>query len=113
MRSLLYTNNIMENNTLTVVTKQDMVDFINSQPDDKEVNFLENTYSDQCGCVMVHYAKSKGIDFDECGMQGWYNNRTETMVAAFEADVMHKDFEPDPKHRSRYTYKELKELVKG
>lgn len=53
---------------MSKVTKEDLVNFINRQPDDRPINFKENKSSDTCGCLMVHYAKSLGYDNFSCGI---------------------------------------------
>lgn len=49
------------------ITKQDFVDYINKQPDNREVNFSENDSSHSCGCLMVHYFKDLGFNNFRCG----------------------------------------------
>jgi hypothetical protein len=39
------------------VTKQEVIDFIKSQPDDREVDMQQSNSDYKCGCVMVHYAQ--------------------------------------------------------
>lgn len=88
---------------MIIVTEQDMVDFINTQPDDRKVDFDENKEWSTCGCLMVHYGKSKGLHFVSCSINGWLNNK-ENMVAKFENSLYYSHFIP---HR-KCTYGEIK-----
>lgn len=54
-----------------MITTREILDFINSQPDDRRVNMSHNSYNDSCRCVMVHYGKDiLGLSEFECG---WSN----------------------------------------
>lgn len=40
---------------VTKLTKQQVIDFINSQPDERPIDFTEPNYSPgDCGCLLVH-----------------------------------------------------------
>jgi hypothetical protein len=42
------------------ITKQQMIDFIMAQPDDRPINMRQNEFDvnkDDCGCLMVEFAK--------------------------------------------------------
>lgn len=53
------------------VTRQDMVDFIMAQPDEREVDFDQTRIRDECGCLMVQYGKANGFRFYRCGPASW------------------------------------------
>ena len=41
---------------MITVTKQEIIDFVFAQPDDRPVNMRESRINkEECGCVMVHY----------------------------------------------------------
>lgn len=46
---------------MTIIPFQELVDFIQSQPDDKEINMDESTTTDKCGCILVQFARAKHI----------------------------------------------------
>ncbi len=52
-------------NTMITLTKQQVIDFINSQPDDREVNMNQNDSEDSCGCLLIHLARQYYPDYKE------------------------------------------------
>jgi hypothetical protein len=42
---------------MKTITKQELIDYINSQPDDKRVDMRQCSVLGNCGCVMVQYSK--------------------------------------------------------
>lgn len=91
----------------------DLVDFINNQPDDKSVNFNELDSGDDCGCLLVHFAKSKNLNNFSCG----YGS-----IESYPFDItLAKPIEEDSKkvfklictgeYRKITSYKQLKEIV--
>jgi hypothetical protein len=66
---------------MITVTKQEMIDFINSQPDDRMVNFNEVHKESFCGCIMVQYGISKGFEFTDVSIRKWHNN--DEVIAKF------------------------------
>ncbi len=43
---------------MITLTKQQVIDFINSQPDDRKVEMENNVAQpDSCGCVMIHLGR--------------------------------------------------------
>lgn len=58
---------------MITVTKQEIVDFINGQPQSRPVDMRENFFDEPCGCVMVHYGKEM-LKFDKfgCGYKTWH-----------------------------------------
>jgi hypothetical protein len=48
--------------------KEDLLNYINSQPDDRPINFSQNNTNDSCGCLMVHYFKDLGYKNFSCGL---------------------------------------------
>ncbi len=90
------------------VTKQQMINYIFAQPDDRMVNFSENLTNQDCGCVMVHYGKDNDLKFNGCGFARWeYGGRC---IAAME-DCRFNQFQPS-EDRDEYTYSELKEFLR-
>jgi len=96
------------------ISKQQLLDFINNQPDDRQVNFSENSSRDSCGCLMVHMAKDLGYDNFTCGLNGVYStvNGNREQVLKFDNthsiifDMMFLSKSERPK-----TYKEVKVLI--
>lgn len=58
------------------ITEQQIIDYINSQPADKKVDMYEPTSSQECGCVMVHYAKDKIKEFADRPITCGFSNFT-------------------------------------
>jgi len=67
-----------------VVTKQEIVDYVFSQPREREVKMKENFSKEGCGCVMVQYGKERlGMKNFECGFASWnskYNEETKAEI---------------------------------
>ena len=78
---------------MVTVTRQDMVEFIQAQPDDRKVDFADAFKDDECGCVMVHYGREKGLDFNDCGINTWHSGGK--VSAKLETGVLFKDFRPE------------------
>jgi len=61
----------------TVVTRQQIIDFVNAQPDERPVDMRECINSEPfCGCVMIHYGREvlklfSSKDFFGCGVAQW------------------------------------------
>jgi len=61
---------------MTTVTRQQIIDFVRAQPNDRPVNMDENSNNETgCGCVMIHYGreilKLSQNDFEGCGCTVW------------------------------------------
>jgi len=52
---------------MTTIPFQELVDFIQSQPDDKEINMKQNMGCEDCGCILVQFARSKELPHISCG----------------------------------------------
>lgn len=42
---------------MRTVTKQELIDFVDAQPDDRPVDFNQFYSIEDCGCLMVHFGK--------------------------------------------------------
>lgn len=42
---------------MRIVTKQELIDFVDAQPDDRPVDFNQFYSIEDCGCLMVHFGK--------------------------------------------------------
>jgi len=52
---------------MTTIPFQELVDFIQSQPDDKDIEMRNNSSSDNCGCILVQFAQKKELPHIACG----------------------------------------------
>lgn len=57
---------------MKTISHQEFLNFIFSQPRDRKINMQENVADDsQCGCMMIHLARNKGLSGLLCaGYQG-------------------------------------------
>lgn len=94
------------------VTRQDMVDSIMAQPDEREVDFDQTRINSECGCVMVHYGKAKGFQFYSCGYNFWLASSENGGV--FRSAILEGSFNRfiPPGPGMRFTYAQLKEHCK-
>jgi hypothetical protein len=93
-----------------IVTHKEMVDFINSQPDDRIVNFNEIDFDSECGCVMLHYFKDKEfIPLKFCKGLGVSTFNDKEHHALEESYLTYIPVSIEPK--TIFTYKELKEYI--
>lgn len=71
---------------MKIITKQEIIDFIKSQPDDRPVNMRQMVSTDSCGCFMVHYGKEvleiKRPFF--CGFQDFFNTHYSLEESIFD-----------------------------
>lgn len=74
-----------------IVTGKEMVDFILSQPDEKQINYGQATADTDCGCLMVQFGLYKKMNFTRAGLSCWIDNIDRT-VATFEGDFTFDDF---------------------
>lgn len=51
-----------------IISHQEFLDFIFSQPRERKINMAENVVDNDsdCGCMMVHFARHKGLTGDIC-----------------------------------------------
>ena len=97
-------------NPIPIVTKQQMIDYIFAQPDERRVNFSQNYFHNDCGCVMVHYGKDNGVKFHGCGFQAWEGFRGGKQLQ-LEDDVTFMSFCPKGES-DQYTYGDIKEFLR-
>lgn len=98
------------------ITKQEVIDFIKSQPNDREVNMQGSNSDHECGCVMVHYGKdvlnmgnvSCGyydfISFSEDGSGHSVDATLEESIDSIVGDSVWRQ-------KGEITYGEVKELM--
>lgn len=103
------------------VTKQDIVDFIRKQPDDRKVSMNQTKYDDKCGCVMVQYGKEViKKPFTHVGWASWWTDDCEEIakllnkygvggLACNDLDVLTDDLRDEL--FACKTYGELKKIV--
>lgn len=105
----------MTSKPIIPVTHQQMVDFINSQPDDKVVDFNQIKYSSVCGCIMIQYAKEhkfipRGPGVPGVGVHDFLDEDNHRLDLPFSRYIPgYKDEMEDV----IFTYKELKDHVNG
>lgn len=97
-----------------VIKGQEIIDFIKSQPDDREVDFREYNSDYTCGCVMVHYAKDVlNLPNVNCGLRTFFTNndgdytKVAVLNTCIDDIVCHKVWSGNRKH----TYGEVKRLM--
>ena len=62
---------------MITVTKEQLLEYITKQPNDRPINFVENFFDqtiDKCGCLMVQYARDNFPNPSEyygCGFSKW------------------------------------------
>lgn len=42
---------------MRIVTKQELIDFVDAQPDDRPIDFQQFYSTEDCGCLMIHFGK--------------------------------------------------------
>lgn len=99
--------------TSKIVTHQQMVDFINSQPDERLVDFDQIKYDSPCGCIMIQYAREHNFNPGVCGGVG---TRDFLDVDDHRMELAFHEYIPnysEDLEKMRYNYKELKDHVNG
>jgi hypothetical protein len=91
------------------VTFQKLVDFVNSQPDDRPINFSQNSFHENCGCLMVHYGKFVGVIGERCSFTSVVDYNGEELVKFDES--CSNLVTNCVLYYSVSNYKELKDLV--
>ena len=113
---------------MKLIKIEEFLEWVKSQPDDREVNLRDSHSTDQCGCVMIHYAFAffppkeykiicslsvwEAIGFDGTGF-------VHRSIAMFEDDKTIDEIIPFsfglgtdiPSASNIKTYKDLKALV--
>ena len=99
---------------MTNITKQDMIDFILSQPDGRKVDMAKSRAENKrlCGCVMVQYADEtlnhKGRV--ECGTTVILDKKAETIG---ELDFQLREIIENGYFNESKTFGELKKCLKN
>ena len=58
---------------MKTIKLEDLARFILDQEDDAPVDFHNNRNNEKCGCLLVQYGNSIGMEFYGCTMNGWVN----------------------------------------
>lgn len=79
---------------MRIVTKKEFVDFVLSQPDDREVNWDQYIAGpNKCGCPMLQYAREVLKDNElSASSDEWYGGPRSNDVAAFEKGFGFENF---------------------
>lgn len=77
------------------VTEQEMRDFVESQPDNRPIDFAENSHSDSCGCLMVQYGWHRQWLFDRVGMTKWISKEPSRTEVACLVGCTYTKFIPE------------------
>lgn len=88
-----------------IVTREEVENFILSQPDEREISFEQNKTCDSCGCLMIQYAKSelsRSVEF--AGLRTFLNEKSSLIAEA-------SDWSYDTWNTHHTNYKTLKEEV--
>lgn len=99
---------------MEMLTKQQIYDFVNSQPDDREVNMFHYHFEQKCGCVMVHYAKDVlGYEEPIAGSAFIIDlKNSNNEIFAKDDDFYIQYIIPSEEWINIHTYKDLKEIIK-
>jgi hypothetical protein len=92
-----------------IIKKQDIVNWVFKQPDDREVRFDEPGGASECGCVMVQYARDAKIDFFSCGVRTW--ERKDGTFVSLDRGT-YSAFRPSYQ-KWAFTYGEIKDFLKS
>ena len=76
---------------VVVVTRQNMIDFINQQDPNRPINFSQTNANSTCGCLMVQYGIANNFDFDHVGTSEWFN-KDNCRIARFEFPIKYDSF---------------------
>lgn len=97
------------------VSKQELVDFIKSQDDAREVNMQDCNSGYECGCVMVHYAQDVLNKNDiSCGYYDIIvleNDHESEIVATLEESINNIVGDKVWYTKGKMTYGEIKEIM--
>lgn len=93
-----------------IITNQEFIDFINSQPDNRSIDMLDDN-GDGCGCVMIHYGQdvlkySRPSAGTVCI---WEKNNFDETVVQMEKDIF--NFIPNSYWESIKNYGDVKKLL--
>lgn len=80
--------------TPILISEQELIDFIKSQPDDRKIDMGDNRSNDPCGCLMVQYMWNIGETRKfGCGTKtvelylSEYTDPDERTIAEFHYDI--------------------------
>lgn len=90
-------------------TYQDLIEFINKQPDERPINMRESASSHDCGCLLVQYGR------DELKLPGvWGCGYTHILAQEhIEFDRQTLSFIKQLLHLSPTNYKQIKDFIKS
>lgn len=66
-------------------TASEFFDFIRAQPDDRPLNMSETSLADHCGCLLVQFARNRGLTEGSAAMVEVYTRHGETAVDQLKA----------------------------
>jgi hypothetical protein len=91
------------------VSHQEFLNFIFSQPREREINMGQNmAYPDDCGCMMVHYGRANGLEgLIVCGFRDIGESGEE--IGTFSLEKSIKNYFPT-NDWGRYTYGEIQDF---
>lgn len=92
---------------MTIVTKQEFIDFIRTQPEEKRINFWDDCSNSECGCPMVHFGLAKKWEFMAVSCEAWFSQDVED-IAKFEEEFDFSQFCPGHPAPAEMSYGELK-----
>lgn len=105
-------------------TVEEMIEFIKKQPDDREIRMDQNVDDGSCtGCLMIHFAREKGLKSTECAFKEWFvidrstfkSTKVMTITNGAIDTFVQQDKSSDgwfPKFPVDLTYGEVKEFLK-
>lgn len=96
-----------------IVTKQEFQNYIKRQKNDRPVDMRQSTKTDKCGCVMIHFGKSRKFKFDWCGFTLWgsYSENDHNAFARFENEMNLREIIKGGILNKSRTYGELKKQL--
>ncbi len=108
------------------ITFQELAAFINSQPDEREINMSSNMGCEVCGCILVHFTKenipenilnktpSWGCGYDSSGGSIYPDGTNVETVFHLEFDVADDYITTCASFAKRvHNYKQAKEILKN
>lgn len=93
------------------ISLEEMRDYILAQPDDRPVDMLmNNNRKDQCGCVMIEYARDHDIPCSSVGTRTFFRIGAESDA---ELDFQMRDLIEGAFNARPKNFGELKQLLKS
>lgn len=104
-------------------TISEIVEFINSMPDDAPIKMVENIDEESCvGCLMVQFARHKGLKNTACSFVEWFISDKVDCSIKLVMKITDGDLfdlvpqEPDQRGFYRWpknlTYRKLKDYIR-